>query len=207
MFQRFAAIALLCLIAFFLLPIDHWAAFADGLPAIPDSGLVPPPVIAPLPGVDLSAPATSLTQAIALALATVMTGVLGWIGHGIVGLLSSKASSEQAKARADTIRAKIDDVSHDLKMNELADQVAAELVGAAANMSGLKLEDLKNVKIRNPTLRLAAKLGAAQWADMWKWVDQDENGQIDWLESKLAKFLPPAEHDVAAGATTAPAAA
>jgi len=160
-------------------------AKAQPAPAMPTAIVVP--------GMDLSGPANTIINSVALGLAGILTAVLAWIGQGVVGLLGAKKSSEQSKARADDIRAKIDDVSHDLKMNELSNQVAQEVVDYAINISGIKIEDLKDIKIRNPTLRLAAKFGAVQWVDLWKWVDQDENGQMDWLESKLKKVLPPVD--------------
>src|SRR5262245_50741356 len=179
------------------------AAFAQAPTS--DAALLAPPatvaVPAPnVPGVDLSGPATSIFNAFSYALATVITGVIVWVGHGIAGLLGAKRQESQASASANAIRARIDDTTHDLKMNQLASEVARELVGAAMNMSGVKLEDMKDLKIRNPTLRVAAKLGEAQWADLWRWVDQDGNGQIDWLESKLHEFLPPATTAIAPAA-------
>lgn len=47
--------------------------------------------------------------------------------------------------------------------------------------------DLKDVKIRSALMRELIVWLTAQWPELVEWIDQDKDGEIDFLEQKLAK--------------------
>lgn len=103
-------------------------------------------------------------------------------------------------------RAAAEELIKDEKMNALSKALAVQALDFALGRLGYTRADLRDVRIRNSAGQLAAEFIHAQWPQVWAWVDQNKNGQIDWLESHNAPQLPPVDHALAAK-QAAPAAA
>lgn len=195
MFQRFLAIALLCLIAFFLLPIDHWAAFADGLPAVPESVLLQPPPTLATPLVEPAAGggvhdwtniASTLLNAAAL-------GLVAWVVK-LVGPAVLHAGAWVGQ------RAAAEDLLRDDKMMAISKRLGALGLDLALGRLGYTREDLKDLRIRNAAFDFVATFVHEQWPEVWLWVDKNKNGQIDWFESSQSAEIPPVDHSITARA-------
>lgn len=160
---------------------------------------VPPPapvhagLTAPDTGSDWEPVADQVFNALALALIGWLVRLLSptilrigdWIGH----------------------RAAAEDLLRDEKMIQLSKIVAMQGLDLALGRMGYTRADLKDVRIRNSVLNFTATFIREQWPEIWKWVDKDQNGQIDWFESQTAGALPAVDHTALRQAATSPAAA
>lgn len=104
-------------------------------------------------------------------------------------------------------RAAAEELIKDEKMNALSKALAVQALDFALGRLGYTREDLRDIRIRNSAGQIAAEFIHTQWPPIWAWVDQNKNGQIDWLESHNATQLPPVDHALSRPASATPAAA
>lgn len=143
---------------------------------------------APGSGADWQSAASTLFQALGLALVAWVVKLLSpaalkvgdWLGH----------------------RSSVEDLLRDARMMAYGRDLGQAALTYALNRLGYKAEDLKDVRIRNGVLDMANRWGAAQFPEYWRWIDQNQNGQIDFLEGLIGDRLPVVDH-----AVTQPAAA
>ena len=102
-------------------------------------------------------------------------------------------------------RAEIEDLLRDDRRAALAKIVGEQALNLALGRLGYTREDLKDVRIRNAVFDFAARFVHDQWPEIWKWVDQNHNGQIDYFEAVTAERLPPV--DLSNSAKRTPSAA
>ncbi len=88
-------------------------------------------------------------------------------------------------------RAAVEDLVRDEKMAALAKFVGDQALSLALGRLGYTREDLKDLRIRNAVFDYAANFVREQWPEIWTWVDQNKNGQIDYFEATTAHTLPP----------------
>ncbi len=100
-------------------------------------------------------------------------------------------------------RAAAEDLLRDEKMAGLSRMIAVQALDWSLGRLGYTRADLKDVRIRHTVFEFAAGFVHEQWPEIWKWVDQNKNGQIDWFESATAAGLPPVEHALKGAAPAA----
>lgn len=116
------------------------------------------------------------------------------IGLGLVGWIV-RIITPMALRFGDWIgqRAAIEDLLRDERMSALAKMVGDQALNLALGRLGYTRDDLKDLRVRNSVFDYAAKYAHEQWPEVWKWVDQNHNGQIDFFEAVTAHSLPPIE--------------
>lgn len=183
------------------------ANYADATPAVPPvSGgefstlpAKPAPAAAndnDVPGIDFSAIAAQLVSWLAktadellkLALLAVATWLSAKLGIKLDGFLAKK--TEQAANEASAA-----DAQHDINKDALVEKVVRDGFEYVVRRAGWSEEQLKDVKIRSAVLRELLVWLTAQWPELVEWIDQDHDGEIDFLRQKLAKagILPASE--------------
>jgi len=191
MLKRLAAFALLCA-TLTLVPLAAAQSLDSGpadQPGITEAELRAPPEPVHIPlaraqtiaddASDWTPIADQLFNALALALVGWLLRIVSpialrfgdWIGH----------------------RAEIEDLVRDDRQAALAKIVGEQALNLALGRLGCAREDLKDVRIRNAVFDFAARFVHDQWPEIWKWVDQNHNGQIDYFEAVTAERLPPVD--------------
>ncbi len=170
-------------------------------PALTEAEFKAPPApvraaVVPVPDAGGGSDWTSIADQVFNAAAL---GLIGWIIR-LIGPALLRASDWIGQ------RAAAEDLLRDEKMAGLSKMVGAFALDLALGRLGYTRADLKDVRIRNAALSMAAEFVREQWPEIWKWVDKDKNGQIDWFEATAANDLPPVDHAKAALAGGAPAA-
>lgn len=158
---------------------------AVGTPLAPAA----PVVVAALPANDNDAPGIDFTPivntiinwivtTVALVIASVLTWVGAKIGFKLDGFLTKK--TEQAANDAATA-----DAQHDITKDTLIEKVIRDGFDYLMKKSGWTVDDLKDVRIKNALMRELIVWVTAQWPELVEWIDQDKDGEIDFLEQKL----------------------
>lgn len=121
------------------------------------------------------------------------------VGLGLVGWLV-RIITPMALRFGDWIgqRAAIEDLLRDERMSALAKMVGEQALNLALGRLGYTRDDLKDLRVRNSVFDYAAKYAHEQWPEVWKWIDQNHNGQIDYFEAVTAHALPPIDLKVPA---------
>jgi hypothetical protein len=91
-------------------------------------------------------------------------------------------------------RAAAQDLLRDEKMTAVSQTVGKLALDWSLGKLGYARDDLRDVKVRHAVFSFAAQFAREQWPEVVKWIDQNNNGQIDWLEATQAGGLPPVEH-------------
>lgn len=195
--KRVSAGAIAVFVVFFLI-FFSWLAVAAppapdvvGSPAIAADAFTVTPVPVPPPApLRLAAPESAGTNWEPVAdqiVSAVALGIVAWL----VRLLSPAILRV-----GDWLgqRAAAEELIKDDKMNALSKALSIQALDFALGRLGYTREDLRDVRIRNAALSMAADFAHDQWPEIWKWVDKDKNGQIDWFESHNATQLPPVDH-------------
>ena len=192
-FAAFFVLFWLSFVAFADPPAPREMAFLQDQPAIAEGDFASQPAAAPrvlaaVPtstspaggGTDWTFVADQLFNAIALAL-------VGWIIR-LIGPAALRVGDWIGQ------RAAAEDLLRDEKMTALSRLLAEQGLNFALGRLGYTRDDLKDVRIRNAAFDVAQRFVREQWPEIWKWIDQDKNGQIDWLESTVSGALPPVDH-------------
>lgn len=172
------------------------AVEADFAPSAAAAALVqPPPAAVPVPAsrTDWEPYADQVFYALVL-------GLVGWIVKLVAPTVVKIGDWVGQRAAAE-------ELIKDEKMNALSRALAVQALDFALGRLGYTRADLRDVRIRNSAGQIAADFIHAQWPQVWAWVDQNKNGQIDWLESHNATALPPVDHGLLAKQTSPAAAA
>lgn len=157
------------------------AVETDFAPAVP-APLVTQPVVVPAPASrsDWEPYADQVFYALVL-------GLVGWVVKLVAPTVIKIGDWVGQRAAAE-------ELIKDEKMNALSKALAVQALDFALGRLGYTRADLRDVRIRNSAGQIAAEFIHAQWPQVWAWVDQNKNGQIDWLESHNATQLPPVDH-------------
>jgi hypothetical protein len=103
-------------------------------------------------------------------------------------------------------RAAAEEITTDEKMSAVSKALSSQALDWALGQLGYSRNDLRDVRIRNAALSMGVEFIRKQWPQVWEWVDQNKNGQIDWLESHVAGTIPVVDHSLTARAqASAPA--
>ena len=97
------------------------------------------------------------------------------------------------------VKAKAEDLANDAKWREAAKEISRTALSYALTAFKIDPKQLENIGVRASVLRHANDWIVRQYAkkgDYLEWVDQDQNGQIDFLEGVLsdAGLIPPVDH-------------
>lgn len=144
-----------------------------------------------LPGVALAQSGTDVTPWITLLRETLTAVLLSVITAG-VAWLSAKVSA-WTSGRID-----LDAVTRDLEMSRYAQIATDKAFSFAYTRLGVTAEQLSDVNIKNEVLDYAVSFLNNQYPEVIKWIDADEDGVIDWVESRLWPVEPVMIDDVAA---------
>lgn len=195
MFLKRAAAGAAVLLVLFVSVFYHWLAVAAAPPNLPpvevaqlqaplsqDAWAVPPApaqrlVAVEVPGTNWEPAADTLFNALLLA-------VFVWLIRPVV----LKAGTWLGQ------RAAADELVTDEKMSGLSKVLASQALDYALGKLGYTRADLRDVRVRNSAFSMAADFVHSQWPQLWEWIDQNKNGQIDWLESQTAAEIPPVDH-------------
>lgn len=142
--------------------------------ALPASGS---PAVAPAEeqGSDFSGILTTIKDTIIAILTAVLTGALGW-------LTARMASWTGGKIR-------LDEVIRDNQMEQYAKTAVEKAFTFALTRVGVNWDQLQNVQIKNQVLRQATDFLLSQYPEVVKWVDKDQNGVIDWVETMMPSWV------------------
>lgn len=184
MLKRLALVALLLT----ALPTPHvWAQSApqevvtEPAPIIESQVVNPAPVVAAPAaepaGADFSPFFKLLTDTLSAALLAILSAGAAWVSLQLGKLTGG--------------RIKLDDVLKDLKMEEYAGAAVDKAMNYAMKRMGVDYSALQNVQVKSQVLQYAAQFLASQYPEVVKWIDTNENGVIDWVETRLPVYTPP----------------
>ena len=135
------------------------------------------PTVSPAPavieegGADFSPFFKLLQDTLSAALLAVVTAGLAWLTAQISKLTAG--------------RIKLDDLTKDIQMEGYARQAVDKALNYALTKTGYSYSDLQNVHVKPQILQYAVGFLASQYPEVIKWVDVNENGVIDWVETHL----------------------
>lgn len=147
-------------------------------PAVIVESQVTQPTVSPAPapaaeegGADFSPFFKLLQDTLSAALLAVVTAGLAWL------------TAQISKLTAGRIR--LDDLTKDIQMEGYARQAVDKALNYALTKTGYSYSDLQNVHVKPQILQYAVGFLASQYPEVIKWVDTNENGVIDWVETHL----------------------
>lgn len=160
-------------------------AFADGLPPLDARTFA---------AQALPAPAIDDKVSLSDIIASVITALLIWVVSLVRPMLLGQAAVKKAEAATASAEARAADAKADQQMHALVKDVAQLLLSGALKATGHDVAELADVKVRRAVLGFVAGALNTQYGkpgDLAEWIDQDQNGKIDFLELVLADVLPP----------------
>jgi hypothetical protein len=173
-------------LALVLVPVSAHAQLApqdvvsEPAPIIESEVVNPPVVVAPpapeVGGADFSPFFKLLTDTLSAALIAVLTAGAAWVSVQLGKLTGG--------------RIKLDDVLKDLRMEEYAGNAVDKALSYALNRVGVDQAQLQNVQVKSQVLQYAAQFLASQYPEVVKWIDTNDNGVIDWVETRLPPPVP-----------------
>jgi len=131
----------------------------------------PAPAVVEEGGADFSPFFKLLQDTLSAALLAVVTAGLAWLTAQISKLTAG--------------RIKLDDLTKDIQMEGYARQAVDKALNYALTKTGYSYSDLNNVHVKPQILQYAVGFLASQYPEVIKWVDVNENGVIDWVETHL----------------------
>jgi hypothetical protein len=131
----------------------------------------PAPAVVEDGGADFSPFFKLLQDTLSAALLAVVTAGLAWLTAQISKLTAG--------------RIKLDDLTKDIQMEGYARQAVDKALNYALTKTGYSYSDLQNVHVKPQILQYAVGFLASQYPEVIKWVDTNENGVIDWVETHL----------------------
>jgi hypothetical protein len=129
------------------------------------------PAVAEEGGADFSPFFKLLTDTLSAALLAIVTAGVAWLTAQISKLTAG--------------RIKLDDLTKDIQMEGYARQAVDKALNYALTKTGYSYSDLQNVHVKPQILQYAVGFLASQYPEVIKWVDTNENGVIDWVETHL----------------------
>jgi len=132
----------------------------DAAPAVVEEG-----------GADFSPFFKLLQETLAAALLAVLTAGAAWVSVQLGKLTGG--------------RIKLDDLTKDIQMEGYARQAVDKALNFALTKTGYSYSDLQNVHVKPQILQYAVDFLASQYPEVIRWVDTNENGVIDWVETHL----------------------
>lgn len=159
-------------------------------PVIVESQVTAQPAPAPVAveegGADFSPFFKLLTDTLSAALLAVLTAGAAWVSVQLAKLTGG--------------RIKLDDLTKDIQMESYARQAVDKALNYALTKTGYSYTDLQNVHVKPQILQYAVGFLASQYPEVIKWVDTNENGVIDWVETHLPVPLQMGPQSVPQGA-------
>ena len=131
----------------------------------------PAPAVVEEGGADFSPFFKLLTDTLSAALLAIVTAGVAWLTAQISKLTAG--------------RIKLDDLTKDIQMEGYARQAVDKALNFALTRTGYSYSDLQNVHVKPQILQYAVGFLASQYPEVIKWVDTNENGVIDWVETHL----------------------
>jgi len=131
----------------------------------------PAPAVVEEGGADFTPFFKLLQDTLSAALLAVVTAGLAWLTAQISKLTAG--------------RIKLDDLTKDIQMEGYARQAVDKALNYALTKTGYGYSDLQNVHVKPQILQYAVGFLASQYPEVIKWVDVNENGVIDWVETHL----------------------
>jgi hypothetical protein len=137
----------------------------------------PAPAVEPASGgSDFSGIFKTITDSLSGALIALVTGAVGWLTAKLAQWTGAKIQLE------DTLR--------DLHMEDYAKKAVEKAVAYGLNKTGVTMDDLQHVQIKNQVLQFAVNFLLSQYPEVIKWLDKDNNGIIDWVQTLLPTIVP-----------------
>lgn len=156
-------------------PAPQDVVVSEPAPIIESQVVNPPVVVAPpapeVGGADFTPFFKLLTDTLSAALLAVLSAGAAWVSIQLGKLTGG--------------RIKLDDVLKDLKMEEYAGAAVDKALNYALKRTGMDYDALQNVQVKSQVLQYAAQFLASQYPEVVKWIDTNENGVIDWVETRL----------------------
>lgn len=172
----------LTLVALVLSAIPN-AAFAGLVPALPmteSQFLAPDPVpAAAAAGADVTPFVTLIRDTLVAVLLAVLTAAAGWL------------TAQVSKWTAGRVR--LEDLQRDLQMETYARSAVNKAFAYGLARVGVSWENLADVQARGQVLQYAVGFMRSQYPEIVRWIDKDQNGVIDWIETYLPQAKPPIE--------------
>lgn len=150
------------------------AELRNPAPTLPASGS---PAVAPAEeqGSDFSGILTTVKDTIIAILTAVLTGALGWLAARVASWTGGKI--------------RLDEVIRDNQMEQYAKSAVEKAFTFALTRVGVNWDQLQNVQIKNQVLRQATDFLLSQYPEVVRWVDKDQNGVIDWVETMMPSWV------------------
>jgi hypothetical protein len=131
----------------------------------------PAPAVVEEGGADFSPFFKLLQDTLSAALLAVVTAGIAWLTAQISKLTAG--------------RIKLDDLTKDIQMEGYARQAVDKALNYALTKTGYGYSDLQSVHVKPQIMQYAVDFLASQYPEVIKWVDTNENGVIDWVETHL----------------------
>lgn len=123
------------------------------------------------PGSDFTAIATTVKDTLTAVLIALVTAATGWLSVQLSKWTGGKI--------------KLEDTLRDLHMEDYARRASDKAFAYALKRTGYTWDDLANVQIKSQVLRYATDFLLSQYPEVLKWIDKDNDGVIDFLETLL----------------------
>jgi hypothetical protein len=171
-------IRLLTFIALVLAAWPSWA-FGQELPLTEQQFLAAPtPAASVADGADVTPYLTILRDTLIAALLAIVTAAAGWLSAQI--------------SRWTHGRIALDGVARDLQMEDYARLAVDKALSYALQRTGTSVDELRNVQVKSQVLQYAMRFLTSQYPEVVRWIDADDNGVIDWVETHLPATAPAA---------------
>jgi hypothetical protein len=157
-------------------PAPQDVVASEPAPIIESQVVAPAPAVTPAAepgtvGADFTPFFKLLTDTLSAALLAVLSAGAAWVSIQLGKLTGG--------------RIKLDDVLKDLKMEEYAGAAVDKALNYALKRTGMEYSALQNVQVKSQVLQYAAQFLASQYPEVVRWIDTNENGVIDWVETRL----------------------
>lgn len=173
-------IRVLAIIAVVLAALPSWA-FGQDLPLTEQQFLAAPapaPAAPAADGADVTPYLTILRDTLIAALLAIVTAAAGWLSAQI--------------SRWTHGRIALDGVARDLQMEDYARLAVDKALSYALQRTGTSVDELRNVQVKSQVLQYAMRFLTSQYPEVVRWIDADDNGVIDWVETHLPATAPAA---------------
>jgi len=138
----------------------------------------PTPAASVADGADVTPYLTILRDTLIAALLAIVTAAAGWLSAQI--------------SRWTHGRIALDGVARDLQMEDYARLAVDKALSYALQRTGTSVDELRNVQVKSQVLQYAMRFLTSQYPEVIRWIDADDNGVIDWVETHLPATAPAA---------------
>jgi len=130
--------------------------------------------------------------------------ILDTLAASLLAILTAAAAWLTAQVSKWTSgRIALNDVMRDIEMERYARGAIDKAMNYAMRKAGVTWDALADVRFKSQVLQYGTDFLVSQYPEVVKWIDKDANGVIDWVETHLPVYAPPADEAAPQAFTTA----